>query len=505
MILDGWGYCPDKQGNAIMAARTPVLDSLIDKYPSCLLEVSGEGVGLPEGQMGNSEVGHLNIGSGRIIYQDLTRINKAIKDGSFFKNPVLLQAMDHVRSNASSLHLMGLFSYGGVHSHMDHIRALIEMAKEQGIERVYVHAFLDGRDVPPQAALMDMKAHESFCQSTGIAKTATVCGRYYAMDRDRRWDRTKMAYDALTCAEGIHVDDAVLAVMKAYERAENDEFVRPTVINDAEGEAVASIKDKDAVVFFNFRPDRARQLTYAFVDRGFNAFERKVVPDVYYVCMTEYDNRLDVPIAFPPQIIENTLGQVLSKCNKKQLRIAETEKYAHVTFFFNGGLEEVALGEERCLIPSPGVATYDLKPEMSAYKVTEELLKRIDSQNYDVIILNFANMDMVGHTGLMDAAVRAVEAVDGCVGKIIDAILEKGGTAIITADHGNAEKMVDHTTAKPHTAHTSNPVRCVIVNADSKITLRDGKLADIAPTILEILGIEKPHHMTGSSLMEKKI
>ncbi len=503
MILDGWGYTTEEQGNAVMAARTPVLDSLTDKYPSCLLEVSGEGVGLPKGQMGNSEVGHLNIGAGRIVYQDLTRINKAIYDGSFFRNRVLLEAMEHVKDKGSSLHLMGLFSYGGVHSHMDHMRALVEMAEKEGISRVYIHAFLDGRDVPPQTALGDMKAHEELCRSTGIAKTATVCGRYYAMDRDKRWERTEMAYDALTIGDGIIADDPVSAIGQAYERGENDEFVRPTVITDEEGRPVATVKDGDAVIFFNFRPDRARQMTYAFVENDFDGFERKAKPDVHYVCMAEYDERLDVPIAFPPETIDNTLGEVLSRNSLKQLRIAETEKYAHITFFFNGGVERENEGEDRCLIPSPDVATYDLKPEMSAYEVTDELVNRILTGNYDVIILNFANLDMVGHTGIFDAAVRAIEAVDECVGRVINAIIERNGAALITADHGNAEKMTDYSTGKPHTAHTSNPVRCLLVNGKEGIVLREGRLSDLAPTMLEILDIDKPEEMTGVSLIRK--
>jgi 2,3-bisphosphoglycerate-independent phosphoglycerate mutase len=502
MIIDGWGYTTEEKGNAVMAANTPVLDSLVEKYPSCLLQVSGEGVGLPEGQMGNSEVGHLNIGAGRIVYQDLTRINKDIKEGSFFKNQVLLEAMENVKKNNSAMHLMGLFSYGGVHSHMDHMRALVEMAKKENVERVYIHAFLDGRDVPPQTALEDMKSHEEFCKSTG-AKTATVSGRYYAMDRDKRWDRTQLAYDALTLGEGILAEDAVSAVSMAYERGENDEFVKPTVVTNEDGKPVATVKDGDSVIFFNFRPDRARQMTYAFVNDDFDGFERKVKPEVHYVCMAEYDEKLDVPIAFPPETITNTLGEVLSKNNKKQLRIAETEKYAHVTFFFNGGVEKENEGEDRCLVSSPDVATYDLKPEMSAYEVTDQLRERIQSGKYDAIILNFANMDMVGHTGIVDAAIKAIEAVDECVGKIIDAIIEKGGAALITADHGNAEKMIDYETGKPHTAHTSNPVRCLLVNGPEGAELHDGKLSDLAPTMLEIMKIEQPAEMTGVSLISK--
>ncbi|MBN2109570.1 MAG: 2,3-bisphosphoglycerate-independent phosphoglycerate mutase [Methanosarcinaceae archaeon] len=501
MILDGWGYTEEKTGNAVMTARTPVLDSLLEKYPSCFLEASGRAVGLPDGQMGNSEVGHLNIGAGRIIYQDYTRINKAIEDGSFFENPVLLRAIENVKRNGSSLHIMGLFSYGGVHSHMYHMRALVEMSEREGLDNVYIHAFLDGRDVPPRAALEDMKEQEELMKETGFGKVATVSGRYYAMDRDKRWERTELAYDALTTGEGLTAADAVTAVKMAYDRGENDEFVRPTVIVDDEGKPAATIKDDDSVIFFNFRPDRARQLTYAFVNRDFEGFERKARPDIFYVCMTEYDEELDVPVAFPAERISNTLGEVLSKAGMKQLRIAETEKYAHVTFFFNGGEERQNEGEERCLIPSPKVATYDLKPEMSAYEVTEELIDRIRSGKYDVIILNFANMDMVGHTGFFDAAVRAVEAIDSCVGKIIDALIAEGGAAFITADHGNAEKMIDYNTGEPHTAHTCNPVRCILVNADRNASLKPGKLADIAPSMLEMLGIEKPDEMTGNSLI----
>lgn len=501
MILDGWGYTQETIGNAVLAANTPVLDGLTDKYPWCLLEAAGESVGLPRGQMGNSEVGHLNIGAGRIIYQDFTRINKSIEDKDFFRNPVLLQAMDSAKRNRSSLHVMGLFSYGGVHSHMEHLRALIEMAKKEGLENIYIHAFLDGRDVPPRAALEDMKGHEEFCRSIGFGKVATVMGRYYSMDRDKRWQRTQLAYDALTQGEGLIARDPVSAIELAYERGENDEFVKPTVITDEQGMPVATIREGDSLVFYNFRPDRARQLTYSFVNRDFDGFERRVSPDVFFVCMTEYDETLQVPIAFPPENIENTLGEVLSREGLKQLRIAETEKYAHVTFFFNGGVEKQNEGEERCLVPSPRIATYDLKPEMSAYEVTDELIKRIRSGKYDVIILNFANMDMVGHSGTMDVTVKAVEAVDECVGRIIDTLVSVGGAAFITADHGNAEKMIDYVTGEPHTAHTSNPVRCILVNGGEGITLKPGKLADIAPAMLELLGIGKPEEMTGTSLL----
>ncbi len=500
MILDGWGYTQETQGNAVYAARTPVLDALLDRYPSCLLEASGEAVGLPDGQMGNSEVGHLNIGAGRIIYQDLTRINKSIKDKEFFSNPVLCQAIDKVKKNGSSLHIMGLFSHGGVHSHIEHMRALIGLAKDKGLDNVYIHAFLDGRDVPPRAALEDMQEHMSFYHS-GFEKFATVTGRYYAMDRDKRWERTQLAYDAMTRGVGLTARDPCTAIEKAYARGEDDEFVKPTVIVDEQGMPVGTIKDGDALIFFNFRPDRARQLTYAFVNKDFNGFERRIHPDVSFVCMTEYDETLDVPIAYPPESFENTLGEVLSRAGLKQLRIAETEKYAHVTFFFNGGVEKQNKGEERCLIPSPKVATYDLRPEMSAYEVTEEIVRKIRSGVYDVFILNFANMDMVGHTGIFDVAVKAVEYVDECVGRVIDSIKTADGVAFITADHGNAEKMIDYITGKPHTAHTSNPVRCILVSQDDGLGLRPGILADIAPSMLEILGINKPKEMTGRSLL----
>ncbi|MHC1575715.1 MAG: 2,3-bisphosphoglycerate-independent phosphoglycerate mutase [Methanosarcinaceae archaeon] len=502
MILDGWGYSPTIEGNAVAAASTPNLDKLLEQYPNSLLQASGEAVGLPEGQMGNSEVGHLNIGAGRVVYQDLTRINRAIKDGEFYSNPVLLEAIRHVKEHGSKLHLMGLLSYGGVHSHMDHLRALIDLAKREGLDQVYIHAFLDGRDVPPNAALEDMKEHEIYCTSTGIAKTATVSGRYYAMDRDNRWDRTQLAYDALTTGKGLTAPDAISAVRESYARGENDEFVQPTVIVDNSGQPVATIDDGDAVIVFNFRPDRARQLTYAFVDDDFEGFEREIRPRVHYVCMTKYDERLDVPLAYPPEEIRDTLGEVLSANHMHQLRIAETEKYAHVTFFFNGGVEKPFDNEDRALIPSPKVATYDLKPRMSAYEVTEELIRRLMSDRYDVIILNFANMDMVGHTGFFDAAVIAVETVDDCVGRIIQVLHEMDGSAIIIADHGNAEQMYNADIQQPHTAHTSNPVRCVAVLNDGNYTLTDGKLSDVAPTMLDLLGIEKPDAMTGTSLLQ---
>ena len=503
MILDGWGYTAETEGNAILAAQTPVLDELCEKYPCTLLKASGEAVGLPDGQMGNSEVGHLNIGAGRIVYQDFTRINKAIIEGTFSENTAILGAIENVKKNNSDLHLMGLFSYGGVHSHMDHMRAIIELAKQEGVENVFIHAFLDGRDVPPQAALEDMKEHEEYCRNIG-ARTASVSGRYYAMDRDKRWERTELAYDAITSGTGVFANDAVSAIKQSYASGENDEFVKPTVILNENGKPVGTIKDKDSVIFFNFRPDRARQLTYAFVNDDFDGFERKVYPKVHYVCMTEYDETLNVALAFPPEFIDNTLGEFLSKNNLMQLRIAETEKYAHVTFFFNGGVEHQNEGEERCLVPSPKVATYDLKPEMSAYEVTDKLIENIESEKYDVIILNFANMDMVGHTGIFDATVKAVETIDKCVEKVIQRIISQNGAAIITADHGNAEKIVDYNTGTAHTAHTSNPVKAILVNAGDGLELKEGKLSDIAPTMLEMLEITQPEEMTGHSLLLRK-
>ncbi|WP_292374291.1 MULTISPECIES: 2,3-bisphosphoglycerate-independent phosphoglycerate mutase [unclassified Methanosarcina] len=505
IILDGWGYMKAKEGNAILAARTPNLDRLEKEYPWCFLEASGEAVGLPKGMMGNSEVGHLTIGAGRVIYQDLTRINISIRNGDFFKNPVFLNAISNVKANDSSLHLIGLASYGGIHSYMPHLYALIKLAQENELKNVYVHAFLDGRDEPPKAAIGDIKELDAFCKEHENAKIATVSGRYYAMDRDKRWDRTKLAYDALTRGVAPYTaPNAEIAISNAYTRGETDEFVKPTVITNPEEKPVATIQDKDSVIFFNFRPDRARQLTWAFVKEDFDGFVREKRPEVYFVCMTQYDETLDVPVAFPPIKLVNVLGEVLSKHGLIQLRIAETEKYAHVTYFLNGGEEKRYKGEDRCLIPSPKIATYDLKPEMSAYEITDEVIRRIQSGKYDVIILNFANMDMVGHTGIFEAAVKAVEAVDNCIGRIVEALKEIGGVALITADHGNAEKMIDPKTGEPHTAHTSNPVKCIYFgNAEVK-ALRNGKLCDVAPTILELLRLPKPQEMTGKSLLVKE-
>ncbi|HET8688994.1 MAG TPA: 2,3-bisphosphoglycerate-independent phosphoglycerate mutase, partial [Methanosarcina sp.] len=428
-------------------------------------------------------VGHLNIGAGRIVYQDLTRIDISIRNGDFFKNPAFLNAISKVKVNNSSLHLMGLASYGGVHSCITHLYALIKLAKEKGVKKVYVHSFLDGRDVPPKTALGDIKELDTFCKENGNAKIATVSGRYYAMDRDKRWDRTKLAYDALTSGIAPYTaPDAETAVSEAYSRGETDEFVKPTIITDPEGKPIATIQDNDSVIFFNFRPDRARQLTWAFAKDDFEGFAREKRPKVYFVCMARYDETLDLPVAFPPVKLKNVLGEVLSKHGLTQLRIAETEKYAHVTYFLNGGKEDLYKGEDRCLIPSPKIPTYDLKPEMSAYEVTDEVVRRIHSGKYDVIVLNFANMDMVEHTGIFEAAVKAVEAVDKCIGRIVEVLKETGGVALITADHGNAEQMINLETGEPFTAHTSNPVKCIYFGNDNIKALKNGKLCDIAPT-----------------------
>ena len=500
MILDGYGIndCTDKGVNAIYEAKTPNMDKLLSQCPNTTLSASGMDVGLPEGQMGNSEVGHTNIGAGRIVYQELTRITKSIADGDFFENEALKSAIKNCIDNNSSLHLMGLLSDGGVHSHNKHLYALVEMAKKMGLEKIYVHCFLDGRDVPPSSGADFVKDLEDELKKIGAGKIATVMGRYYAMDRDNRWERVVKAYDAMVKGVGNMDSNAFEAVKKSYENDVTDEFVIPTVITTA-GEATATIKSKDSVVMFNFRPDRAREITRTFVDQDFDGFEREFIKPLY-VCMTQYDATMpNVMVAFKPQTLENTLGEVLSKKGLKQLRIAETEKYAHVTFFFNGGVEAVSDGEDRALIASPKVATYDLKPEMSAFEVCDEVLGRIDSEKYDVIILNFANCDMVGHTGVFEAAQTAVEAVDTCVGKVVDKMLEKGGRVLITADHGNADKMLD-TDGSTFTAHTTNLVPLILVGDDKE--LKPGRLCDLAPTMLELMGIEKPVEMTGESLIK---
>jgi len=503
IILDGWGIRKETEGNAVARANAPYFKDLLDKYPHTQLGASGEDVGLPDGQMGNSEVGHLNIGAGRIVYQEFTRISKAIREGDFFRNEALLAAIDNVKSRGSSLHLIGLLSDGGVHSHITHLYALLDLARRHGLGKVYVHALLDGRDVPPANAREYIDALENKFRELGVGAIATVMGRYYAMDRDRRWDRVEKAYNAMVFGEGLKATLASGAVAKSYEKGETDEFVLPTVIIKETGEPVATIRDGDSVIFYNFRPDRAREITRAFVDDDFSGFKRKEgFPQVHYVCMTQYDKTIDAPVAFKPQVLVNTLGEYLSRQGIKQLRIAETEKYAHVTFFFNGGVEPPNPGEERILIPSPKVATYDLKPEMSAYEVTEAVLKEIDSDKFEVIVLNFANPDMVGHTGVMEAAVKAVEAIDDCLSRIIERVKKKNGIVLVTADHGNVEQMTDPETGQPHTAHTLNPVPFIYVNdRDKDARLQPGRLEDIAPTILELLGMEIPAEMTGKSLI----
>ncbi len=496
MILDGYGLSKGKEGNAIAAAKTPNLNKLFSSYPHSILDASGLSVGLPEGQMGNSEVGHLNIGAGRIVYQDLTRITKSIRDGDFFRNEVLLEALKNVKNHDSSLHLMGLLSDGGVHSHINHLYALLELAKKQGIKNVFGHAFLDGRDVPPKSALTYIKDAEKKMKKLG-GEFATVMGRYYAMDRDKRWERVEKAYEAMTSGRGIAAENVSLAVENAYSRGETDEFVTPTVIIK-EGKPAAQISDKDSVIFFNFRSDRAREITRTFIYPEFAEFKRNSYPHTHFVCLTQYDETFKVPVAFPPESLKNILTDVLSWHNLRQLRIAETEKYAHVTFFFNGGRETPVKGEDRLLVPSPKVATYDLQPEMSAYLVTDEVVKALASGKYDVIILNYANLDMVGHTGVFDAAVKAVETIDECIGRVFGAVNKAGGLLIITADHGNAEQMVDEK-GGIHTAHTCDPVPFLFCRKG--VRLKDGILADIAPTLLGVLGIEKPGEMTGRSLI----
>jgi len=494
LIMDGYGIAPKCSANAISMANTPNLDSYYKNCPNTTLSASGMDVGLPEGQMGNSEVGHTNIGAGRIVYQELTRITKAIQDGNFFSNEVLCGAMENCLKNKTKLHLIGLLSDGGVHSHNTHLYALIEMAKQKGLKEVYVHCLLDGRDVPPDSGIKYVKELEEKIKEIGCGSIATVMGRYYAMDRDNRWDRVEKAYNAISAGEGVMAKSASEAVEASYAEKVYDEFVVPSVI-DISGAA----SENDSVIFFNFRPDRAREITRCFVDNDFTGFERKKFFKVSYVCMTQYDALMpNVEVAFKPQELTNTLGEILSENGLEQLRIAETEKYAHVTFFFNGGNEAVYEGEDRALILSPKVATYDLKPEMSAYEVADECIKRIDSDKYDVIILNFANCDMVGHTGFMEAAIKAVETVDECVGKIVSKISEKGGITLITADHGNADCMVD-ADGGPFTAHTTNKVPFIVAGKDC--SLSQGKLADIAPTMLNLLGIKVPAEMTGKNLI----
>ena len=505
MVLDGYGLNENAQGNAIAMANTPVMDKLMAEYPFVEGQASGLAVGLPDGQMGNSEVGHMNIGAGRIIYQDLTRITKSIEDGDFFENKGLLAAIENCKKNNSDLHLWGLLSNGGVHSHNSHVYGILELAKRNGISNVYVHAFLDGRDTPPASGKDFVSVLEDKMAEIGVGKVASLCGRYYAMDRDNNWDRVQKAYDSLVKGEGEKATSAVKAMEDSYAKDVTDEFVLPTVIVDEEGKPVSVVKENDSVIFFNFRPDRAREITRAFCDDKFTGFERPFIP-LTFVCFKDYDETIpNKIIAFEKESITNTFGEYLAACGKKQLRLAETEKYAHVTFFFNGGVEEPNKDEDRLLVNSPkDVATYDLKPQMSAPEVGKNLVEQIKSDKYDVIVINFANPDMVGHTGVIPAAVAAVEAVDTLVGEAVEAIKEVDGVLFICADHGNAEKMIDYETGNPHTAHTTNPVPFILVNADKDMKLRQGGcLADIAPTLLEIMGLEQPKEMTGKSLIVK--
>lgn len=504
MILDGYGLNAKTEGNAVAEANTPVMDRLMAEYPFVKGNASGLAVGLPDGQMGNSEVGHLNMGAGRIVYQELTRITKEIEDGDFFRNEALVKAVENAKANDSALHLFGLVSDGGVHSHNTHIYGLLELAKRHGLKKVYVHCFLDGRDTPPTSGKDFVQELTDKMQEIGVGEVASVMGRYYAMDRDNRWDRVELAYKALTRGEGEQAADGVSAIAASYEKGVNDEFVVPAVVMK-DGKPLATIQDKDSVIFYNFRPDRAREITRAFCDDEFTGFPREKKLDLTYVCFTEYDvtipNKL---VAFHKVELHNTFGEYLAAHGKKQARIAETEKYAHVTFFFNGGVEEPNEGEDRILVKSPKVATYDLQPEMSAYGVCDKLVEAIKSDKYDVIIINFANPDMVGHTGIEAAAIKAVEAVDECVGRAVEALKEVDGQMFICADHGNAEQLVDYNTGAPFTAHTTNPVPFILVNADPAYKLREGGcLADIIPTLIELMGMEQPKEMTGKSLLVK--
>lgn len=503
IILDGFGLRQETKGNAVAQAKKPNFDRYWSQFPHATLRADGEYVGLPEGQMGNSEVGHLNIGAGRIVYQSLTRVNLSIREGEFEKNETFLKAIEHVKQKGTALHLMGLLSDGGVHSHIHHMYALLRLAKDHGLEKVYVHGFLDGRDVGPQTAKTYISETLEKMKEYGVGQFATISGRYYSMDRDKRWDRVEKSYRSMVYGEGPKYTDPLELVEDSYQNGIYDEFVLPSVIVKENGEPVATVQDNDSVIFYNFRPDRAIQISNTFTNKDFRSFDRgpKHPKDLFFVCLTHFSESVDGYVAFQPTNLDNTLGEVLSQNGLKQLRIAETEKYPHVTFFFNGGKEDPFPGEDRILIDSPKVATYDLKPEMSAYEVTDALLNAINEDKYDAIILNFANPDMVGHSGMLEPTIKAIEAVDECLGKIVDLILEKGGSAIITADHGNSDEVVT-LDGQPMTAHTTNPVPVIVTKPD--ISLRtDGILGDLAPTLLDLLGVEQPKEMTGKTLIEK--
>ena len=504
MILDGFGINEKEEANAIKLANTPNIDKLMKTCPTTKIYTSGLNVGLPDGQMGNSEVGHTNIGAGRIVYQELTRITKSIEDGDFFNNSELVDAIENCKRYNSKLHILGLVSDGGVHSHIRHLYAILELAKRKDFENVFVHCFMDGRDTMPTSGEGYLMNLEEKMKEKGVGKIATISGRFYSMDRDKRWNRIQKSYDAIVNGEGIKATSVISAIESSYQKEVFDEFVEPTVICQ-NNEPIAKIEENDSVVFFNFRPDRARELTRAIVDKDFNEFETKKM-NLNYVCFTQYDETIpNVKIAFKPEVLKNTFGEYISNKGLTQLRIAETEKYAHVTFFFNGGEEKQYPGEDRILVPSPKVETYDMKPEMSAYEVTDKVLEAIQSDKYDSIILNYANTDMVGHTGSLEAAIKAVEAVDECVGKVVSLVEEKQGNLIITADHGNAEQMIDYKTGEPHTAHTTNPVPIVLVTPDITLKLKSGgKLADLAPTMLDLMHLDKPEEMTGESLLDKE-
>ena len=500
MILDGFGKNENKNGNAVLLAKTPNIDELMRKYPNTEIYTSGLNVGLPEGQMGNSEVGHTNIGAGRIVYQELTRITKSIEDGDFFTIEELTEAIENCKKNNSNLHILGLLSDGGVHSHIRHLYAILELAKRKDFENVYIHCFLDGRDTPPTSAEIYIAQLEEKIKEKGVGKIASISGRFYSMDRDKRWERVKKSYDVLVNGKGNKAISPISAIESAYQKEVFDEFIEPTMICVGD-KPVATISDNDSVIFFNFRPDRAREITRSIVDPKFDGFETKKLNNIYFVCFTNYDETMpNVQVAFKPTKLVNTFGEYISNKNYTQLRIAETEKYAHVTFFFNGGEEKQYKGEDRILVPSPKVETYDLKPEMSAYEVTDKVIEAIKQDKYDTIILNYANTDMVGHTGSLEAAIKAVEVIDECVGKVVKLVEEKNGVLLITADHGNAEQMIDYKTGDPHTAHTTNPVPLILVGMEN-VQLKTGKLADLAPTMLDIMNLEKPEEMSGESLI----